>query len=476
MTDSPFDALRNVNRKDLHRIWLKAREGKMEGLTEEEQRLGKVLLDHSDEYFTQFEFADVMADHQFDPDSEVDPYLHVTLHTVVEKQVASRDPIEALQFYNAMISRKCSRHDALHLLAAILLKFLFPFLQGTGQMRLDAYRELLKKYKSRRPDKIPDLLDKEPDSVEDETIPQHVPIFDGLHDAIGDQSFKTMEQAQAFVDSWMNKQNASPLPDLLGLSPEQMHRLLYQPLGQTADIVTLTTIPNTNEIALAPVVKEVRYFLGRLGELQPLKTTAKGNLPRSFSREFHEQFSETPGFVSPIKSEEDDWQLMALRHILDMSGWIRKRDGKFSLTKKGTKIVEVGFGREEYYHLLEVYLHRFNWASRDLYPSLEIIQHGALFSLYLLHRKAKEYIDAAELSRFFIAAFPTVLMEVEQLPYREPTDFVGRAFRIRFLERFCEYFGLVTIQGKDDYSDDREWQVKVTPLFESAFEWKVGSP
>ena len=33
MTNSPFDALRSINRKHLHQIWLKAREGKMEGLT-----------------------------------------------------------------------------------------------------------------------------------------------------------------------------------------------------------------------------------------------------------------------------------------------------------------------------------------------------------------------------------------------------------------------------------------------------------
>ena len=471
MTNSPFDALRSVNRRDLHQIWLKAREGKMEGLTEEEQRLGKVMLDHSDEYFTQFEFADVMADHQFDQDSEVDPYMHVTLHTVIEKQVADRDPIEALQFYNAMISRKCSRHEALHLLAAILLKFLFPVLQGRRELRLDTYRELLKKYKSRRPDKIQDLLNEEPDSVDDERVPQHARIFDDLHDAIGDQSFKTMEEAQAFVDSWMNKQNASPLPQFLGLSPDQMHRLLDKPFDQIPDIMTFTTA-ETNELASAPIVKELLYFLRRLREVQPLKATAKGNLPRAFAQEFHAQFSESSGFEYSIKSEEDDWKLMALRHILDMSGWIRKRDGKFSLTKKGTKIVEVGFDRDEYHHLLEVYLHRFNWASRDLYPSLEIIRHGALFSLYLLHRKAKEYIEAAELSRSFIAAFPAVLMEVKELPHQEPADLAGRAFRIRFLERFCEYFGLVTIQRKGDYFDDRGWMVKVTPLFEKAFKWK----
>ena len=50
---------------------------------------------------------------------------------------------------------------------------------------------------------------------------------------------------------------------------------------------------------------------------------------------------------------------------------------------------------------------------------------------------------------------------------------MGTAFRIRFLERFCEYFGLVTIQRKGGSFDDREWRVKVTPLFESMFEWKL---
>ena len=129
-----------------------------------------------------------------------------------------------------MISRKCSRHEALHLLAAILLKFLFPFLQGRRELRLDTYRELLKKYKSRRPDKIHGLLDEEPDSVEDEKIPQHARIFDDLHDAIGDQFFKTMQEAQAFVDSWMNNKNTSPLPQFLGLSPDQCTACWTSPL------------------------------------------------------------------------------------------------------------------------------------------------------------------------------------------------------------------------------------------------------
>jgi hypothetical protein len=163
MTDFDFKALQQVNRKHLHRIWKKAQKGKLEGLTEEEQRLGKVMLQHSDEYFNQFEFADALADREFDPGSEVNPFLHVTLHAVIEKQIEDRDPIEAFQFYNAMIKNKCTRHEAMHLLMTILVRFLFPMLKTQTPFPLNRYTELLKKYKSRKPDKIIGLLEEEPD-------------------------------------------------------------------------------------------------------------------------------------------------------------------------------------------------------------------------------------------------------------------------------------------------------------------------
>jgi hypothetical protein len=163
MTNFDFEAFRQVNRENLHRIWQKARKGKLEGLTEEEQRLGKVMLQHSNEYFNQFEFADVTAEREFAPGTEVNPFLHVTLHAVIEKQLEDRDPIEAFQFYNAMIKHKCTRHEAMHLLMAILVRFLFPMLKTQTPFPLNRYSELLKKYKSRKPDSIIKLLEDESD-------------------------------------------------------------------------------------------------------------------------------------------------------------------------------------------------------------------------------------------------------------------------------------------------------------------------
>jgi hypothetical protein len=471
MADFVFEAFRRVNRETLHRIWQKARKGKLGGLTEEEQRLGKVMLQHADEYFNQFEFADALADREFVPETEVNPFLHVTLHAVIEKQLEDRDPIEAFQFYNAMIKNKCTRHEAIHLLMTILLKFLFPMLKKQGGIQLNAYRELLKKYKSRKPDKIIGLLEDEPDRVTKEN-PKSAEIMNEMHSAFKDQNIKSIDEAQAFADAWFEKKNATPSPGFLGLSPEQMHRVLYSPFQATSDLVTLNKNLSMEEFAAVPVVVETIYFLRRLGEMEPLKATVKGNLPRTFAQEMHDAFSDFPDRRFRIMSEEDDWKLSALRHILDMGGWLKKRRQTFFLTRRGQNVVKNGLSSDDFFHLLDTYMRKFNWASRDLYPTLEIIQQGVLFSLFLLHRKADTYVRADELSKVFIQAFPVVLNGVKGYPSVESEKLVQSAYCVRFLERFCEYFGLVTIKKKGGFSADIDYTVQTTSLFKSIFQWK----
>ena len=158
MDDSAFETLRGINRKHFYGIWKKAQKKELNDLNEEEQRLGKIMLDHSDEYFNQFEFADALVDHEYNPESEVNPFLHVMLHAIAEKQIEDRDPIEAFQFYNAMLRKKCSRHEAIHLLNIILTKFIFKILKEKKPFPLESYRKVLKEYKSRKPEKIDQLL------------------------------------------------------------------------------------------------------------------------------------------------------------------------------------------------------------------------------------------------------------------------------------------------------------------------------
>ncbi len=476
MDDSVFETLRGINRKHFHEIWKKAQKGEFQGLTEEEQRLGKIMLDHSDEYFNQFEFADVLADREFDPGAETNPFLHVTLHAVAEKQVQDRNPIEAFQFYNAMLRNKCTRHEAIHLLCAVLTKFLFPILKmRKGKFSLNSYLELLKKYKSRKPEKIIGLLETEPDPIINEAVnTEHARIFEEIRSALESQTSKSIEEAQAFAEVWMKEKNAEPIPEFFGLSPEQMHRILHWPFTNASDIMTLNRNLSEERVLEIPIVKEAVYFLIRLGELQPLRATAKGNLPRAFACEIHDRFPEDPEFTYPIGSEEGDMKLSALRHILDMCGWIKKRNQKFYLTQKGQFLNKKGFGPDDFHHLFQIYAQKFNWASRDLYPQLWIIQQAFLFSCYILYRKAKDYINAKELSSYFIQAFPPVLnTEERHLSSEESHQLVQHAFYVRFIERFCEYFGLVTIQRKEKRSLQLDYLIRTTPFFDEMFQWKL---
>ena len=123
------------------------------------------MLEHQDEYFNQFELADLTYEHDFDPDSEENPFLHIVLHLIVEKQLENRDPIEVFQFCNSMRKRKVSRHETIHLIARMLAPLIFSVIQQKREFDLDTYLSLLRKYKNRKPDKIFDGFDKAPDPL-----------------------------------------------------------------------------------------------------------------------------------------------------------------------------------------------------------------------------------------------------------------------------------------------------------------------
>lgn len=57
----------------------------------------------------------------------------------------------------------------------------------------------------------------------------------------------------------------------------------------------------------------------------------------------------------------------------------------------------------------------------------------------------------------------------------EPGEQVSHAFCLRFLERFCEYFGLVIIRKVKKQFGYLNYSVQTTPFFEKLFYWKLDS-
>ena len=161
MKNDSIKELRELTRKNLHALWEIAKNGNLDVLSGEQKWLAKVMLDHEDKYFNQFEMADLTYDHEYDVDSEENPFLHITLHTAVERQLEAKDPIEVYQFYNSMRKNKISHHDTIHLIVAILAPLMFNVMRQRKEFDLDKYKSLLKKYKNKRLRKIYESMEKD---------------------------------------------------------------------------------------------------------------------------------------------------------------------------------------------------------------------------------------------------------------------------------------------------------------------------
>jgi hypothetical protein len=147
-------------------LWEIAKTGDLNGLSPEDKKLAEIMLEH-EEFHNQFEIADVLSEHEYDPDKETNPFLHVTMHAIAETQLENRDPIEVYQFYNAMRKKKASHHDAVHLIGVVLAPLIWKTLREQRAFDLEEYRSRLRKLKYIKPEKIFDFLAKEEASLED---------------------------------------------------------------------------------------------------------------------------------------------------------------------------------------------------------------------------------------------------------------------------------------------------------------------
>ena len=75
----------------------------------------------------------------------------------------AKEPIETYQFYNSMRKQKVSHHDTVHLVDAILAPLILNTLQQRRAFDLEKYKSLLKKCKGKKPEKIMEWLDRDPE-------------------------------------------------------------------------------------------------------------------------------------------------------------------------------------------------------------------------------------------------------------------------------------------------------------------------
>lgn len=191
-------------------------------------------------------------------------------------------------------------------------------------------------------------------------------ILAGLHQMLEGQEFASMEEAQASAGRYMSELNQAQTDDFQGLSPEQIHKMLYFPFS-SPQLVTFSehfeTVPEAPVMTLFGLLKDA---IGEKG----LKPTATGNLPRNFCREAalrywgEERYEEKTRYVR-INKELDFQDLHVTRVVAEVAGLVRKYKGKFILSRNCRDIL-AGKGLAGIYPIiLRAFVEKYNWGYND---------------------------------------------------------------------------------------------------------------
>lgn len=172
------------------------------------------------------------------------------------------------------------------------------------------------------------------------------------------------------LDPFILQENNRPLDDFQGLTPAEMHCLLYQPLSDNC-VVRLKPSIADDVLDQIPFFRLLEDFMTLIENNRGVvKLTRTGALPRFVLEELygkgHIPDESIEKGISKLNRESKSSIISTVRITAKEMGLIKKRHNRLSLTKKSEKL------RRDRSALLKELLHffaeDFNWGYNDLYP------------------------------------------------------------------------------------------------------------
>lgn len=268
-----------------------------------------------------------------------------------------------------------------------------------------------------------------------------------------------LKDIQRHIDQVVNEQNNRSNPKFEGYSPFEMHHILHFTFGKDSPIQLQKL--SDSDYKKIPILNQIKYLMDLIDKNGEVKLTKKGFLPTKIVSDIYQQ-----GFlkeeyiekgISKLYKETDSLTINLTRILIGLSGLIKKRNGKLSLTKSSKKILEDNY--ELLRLILLTFATKFNWAYNDGYGENQIGQLGYGFSLILLSKYGyKRQLDSFYAERYF-KAFPQLLESIEP-SYDTLERYTARCYSIRTFERFLDYFGLIIIEEEGKWLDSIKYITK----------------
>ena len=269
-------------------------------------------------------------------------------------------------------------------------------------------------------------------------------------------------------------ENNTPIDEFCGLTPTEMHRLLYNPLGESSPLAVRPDIDDST-LDRIPFFRLTEEFLRIIQREKHITLTALGALPRKVLHELYahkfivEEYIES-GIVK-LHREQDSVVLFPLHFNTQLTHLVKKTRGRLTLTKEGTRLLKAGNRGELFEAVFAAFTLRFGWSSNDGYTRSPVGQYGWAYSIYLLTK----FGDKERTLRFYadkyLQAFPGIMDQFAPNSYSTPQKDFTACYSVRVFQRFLEWFGFVIVEKPKGLLHDYAEKVTRMDLVEKVFQF-----
>lgn len=254
----------------------------------------------------------------------------------------------------------------------------------------------------------------------------------------------------------MIRQNSAPRSDFNGLSPEDMHNIMYDPFRDQC-VVQLNKL-DKNQYELVPLIRQALFLLNTLNE-KDLKLTKLGWLPLKIVADAY-RIGQPEWIIEELKQKRiNEYEVGAVwmaRIILELLGWIKTRKGVLSLTVKGRKAfsnIDAAANEILRFSLVGVGLHTFDAVEDDRISNL-----GIAYSVWLLNQFGSEW------------HFGSFYQEHYQKAFNFPDKYT--IYETRVFSRLFYWLGIVEMRLNKQVGPPFQWEYRKTDLLPMIFSFK----
>jgi hypothetical protein len=263
----------------------------------------------------------------------------------------------------------------------------------------------------------------------------------------------------------------TPIDDFLGLTPNEIHHLLYKTY-QDKSLVQFQMEINDETLDKIHFFRLAEEYLGIIQRELQIKLTALGALPRKVITELYDKRllldEDIESEITKLSREDDCIAIQSMRLTLQLAGIVKKTNGKITLTKKGTELIQPQNRQQLFKIFFQTYTDSFFWGYRDSYTEQPLGQLGWAFTAFLLNKFGNQERLADFYADKFSVAFPIVITFFEEDIFSSKKMYLD-CFKLRSFERFFNWFGLVNIKKENSLFLNDNYRLTKTELLNSIF-------